>query len=109
MLNRTHNHGVRLCLGAFRTSPVECLWVDAHEPSLGARREKLSLHYAFRIKSLPTHDAVFDNQYLNQLDSTHTHFIIFKTVSFILNFISYICDKHILHNSLHCIYKIMHF
>ena len=33
-----HNQGFRLCLGAFRTSPVERLYVDAHEPSLGARR-----------------------------------------------------------------------
>ena len=43
MLDPIHNQGLRLCLGAFRTSTVESLYVDAHEPSLGARRTKLSL------------------------------------------------------------------
>ena len=38
-------------LGAFTTSPVESLYVDAHEPSLGARRAKLSLQYASKINS----------------------------------------------------------
>ena len=44
MLDLIHNQGLRLCLGAFRTSPVESLYIDAHEPCLGARRAKLSLH-----------------------------------------------------------------
>ena len=57
MLDPIHNQELRLCLGAFRTSPVECLYVDAHEPSLGARRAKLSLQYATKIKSLPNHPA----------------------------------------------------
>ena len=43
MLDRVHNQGLRLCLGAFRTSPVKSLYVDAHEPCLGARRAKLCL------------------------------------------------------------------
>ena len=57
MLDPIHNQELRLCHGAFRTSPVECLYVDAHEPSLGARRAKLSLQYATKIKSLPNHPA----------------------------------------------------
>ena len=44
-----------LCLGAFRTSSVESLHVDAYEPCLGARRAKLSLQYTSKIKSLPKH------------------------------------------------------
>ena len=52
MLDPIHNQGLRLCLGAFRTY-VESLYVDAHEPSLGARRARLSLQYATKIKSLP--------------------------------------------------------
>ena len=66
MLDPVHNQG----LGAFRTSPVESLYVDAHEPYLGARCAKLSLQYASKIKSLPkhpTHDTVFDNKYMNCL------------------------------------------
>ena len=57
MLDPIHNQGLRLCLGAFRTSLVESLYVDAHEPCLGARRAKLSLQYASKIKSLPKHPA----------------------------------------------------
>ena len=57
ILDPIHNQGLRLCLGAFRTSPVESLYVDAPEPCLGARRAKLSLQYASKIKSLPKHPA----------------------------------------------------
>ena len=47
MLDPVHNRGLRLCHGAVITSPVfESLYVDAHEPCLGARRAKLSLQYA---------------------------------------------------------------
>ena len=69
MLDPVHNHGLRLCLETFRTSPVKSLYVDAHEPSLGARRAKRSLEYA--SKSPPkhsTHDAVFDNKYMKLFD-----------------------------------------
>ena len=72
MLDPIHNQGLRLCLGAFRTSPVESLYVDAHEPCLGARRAKLSLQYASKIKSLPKHPAhntVFDNKYMKLFDA----------------------------------------
>ena len=48
MLDPIHNQGVRLYLGPFRTFAVEKLYVDAHEPSLGAKRAKLSLQYASR-------------------------------------------------------------
>ena len=71
MLDPIHNQGLRLCLGAFRTS-VESLYVDAHEPCLGARRAKLSLQYATKIKSLPkhpAHNAVFDNKYMKLFDA----------------------------------------
>ena len=50
MLDPIHNQGLRLCLGAFRTSPVESLYVDAHEPCLGARCARLSLQYATQDK-----------------------------------------------------------
>ena len=63
MLDPIHNQGLRLCIGAFRTSPVESLYVDAHEPCFGTRRAKLSLQYASKIKPLPkhpAHNAVFE-------------------------------------------------
>ena len=48
------------------------MYVDGHEPSLGARREQLSLQYAFKIKSIPkyfAHDAVFNNKYMKLCDA----------------------------------------
>ena len=68
MLVPVHNQGVE----AFRTSPVESLYVHAHEPSLGARCEKLFLQYVSRIKSMPehpAHDAVFENKYMKLFDA----------------------------------------
>ena len=72
MLDPVHSHGLRLCLGAFRTIPVDSLCVDAHEHSLGARRAKLSFKYASKIKSLPkhpAHDAVCENKYMQLFDA----------------------------------------
>ena len=72
MLEPIHNQGLRLCLGTFRTSPRESLYVDAHEPCLGARRTNLSLQYASKIKSLPkhpAHNAVFYNKYMKLFDA----------------------------------------
>ena len=74
MLDPIHKQGLRLCLGAFRTS-VESLYLDAQEPSLGATRPKLSLQYATKIQSLPkhpAHNAVFDNKYMNLFDAIRT-------------------------------------
>ena len=51
MLDTIHHQGLRLALGAFKTSPVESLYVEAGEPSLNLRRNKLSLQYATRISS----------------------------------------------------------
>ena len=49
MLDPIHHQGLRLALGAFRTSPTARLYVEADELSLNTRREKLSLQYAIRI------------------------------------------------------------
>ena len=62
MLDPIHHQGLRLALGAFRTSPTASLYVEADEPSLNTRREKLSLQYAIRIaenNSNPAHDVTF--------------------------------------------------
>ena len=78
MLDPIHIQG--LCLGAFQTSPVESLYVDAHEPSLGARRANLSLQYATKLKSLPkhpAHNAVFDNAYMKLFDARPSAIITF--------------------------------
>ena len=68
MLDTIHNQGLRLVLGAFRTSPVASLYVEADEPSLYSRREKLSLQYAIRLAvniSNPTHKVTFPPNYID--------------------------------------------
>ena len=60
MLDPIHNQG-------FRTSPVASLYVEADEPSLYSRREKLSLQYAIRLAanpSNPAHEVTFPPNYV---------------------------------------------
>ena len=63
MLNPIQNQGLRLALGAFRTSPEESLHVEANEPPLELRRKKLSLQYALKLSSTPENPAY--NQVFN--------------------------------------------
>ena len=48
-LDTVHNQGLRLCLGAFRTSPVQSLYVEANEPPLGMRRTRLSCNTVLNL------------------------------------------------------------
>ena len=50
-----HHSPLRICSGAFRTSPVLSLYVDTVEPPLHHIREKLSLQLYYRILSHPHH------------------------------------------------------
>ena len=62
-LDPVHNQGLRLSLGAFRSSPVESLYVEAHEPPLEIRRDKLALQYVLKLKAnpeSPAYDVVFN-------------------------------------------------
>jgi len=51
MLDPIHNRALRLCLGAFRTSPAISLCVEATEPPLAVRRKKLSLQYCLKLSA----------------------------------------------------------
>ena len=65
-LDHVHDQGLRLSLGAFRSSPVESLYVEAHEPPLKIRREKLALQYILKLKANPgnpAYDVVFNPKY----------------------------------------------
>ena len=65
-LDTIHHQGLRLCLGAFRTSPVESLYTEADEPSLAERRIKLALQYSTKLKanpSNPAYNCVFHPEY----------------------------------------------
>ena len=71
LLDTVHHLGLRLSLGAFRTSPVESLYVEANEPSLENRRIKLGMQYATKLKAYPSnpaHDCVFNPLYENVYD-----------------------------------------
>ena len=57
MLNTIHHQGLRLALGAFRTSPVESLYVEAGGLPLEQRRIKLSLQYITKLKATPSNPA----------------------------------------------------
>ena len=68
MLDPIHNQGLRLALRAFRTSPVASLYVEADEPSLYSRREKLFLQFAIRLAanpSKPAHEVTFPPNYVD--------------------------------------------
>ena len=65
-LDPVHHQGLRLCLGAFRTTPIYSLYAEAGEPSLSHRRLKLSMNYYLKLKSLPlnpAYDCVFQPNY----------------------------------------------
>ena len=53
MLNTVHHQGLRLALGAFRTSPVESLYVEASELPLETKKNKAlsSVYYQIEINS----------------------------------------------------------
>ena len=56
----------KINIGAFRSSPVESLYVEAHEPPLEIRREKLALQYSLKLKANPgnpAYDVVFNPKY----------------------------------------------
>ena len=57
MLDPIHHQGLRIALGAFRTSPVESLYAEAREPPLDIRRLQLSMRYYLKLKSLPENPA----------------------------------------------------
>nr|XP_042911345.1 uncharacterized protein LOC122272150 [Parasteatoda tepidariorum] len=50
-LDTVHHTALRICSGAFRTSPVESLYAVCHQPSLNFRRMQLSLTFYFRVLS----------------------------------------------------------
>jgi ribonuclease HI len=77
MLDPVQTQALRLCLGAFRTSPAESMQVEANEPPLALRRNKLAIQYACRMKfnpANPAHKITFDPQYTT-LFETNTKII----------------------------------
>jgi ribonuclease HI len=68
-LDTIQNQALRLCLGAFRSSPADSLCVEANEPPLDYRRKKLALQYGVKLKANPSNPAyhlVFKPAYKEQ-------------------------------------------
>ena len=66
LLDPIQNQGLRLSLGAFRTSPAQSLCVEANELPLHLRREKLALQFATKIAANPNnpvYGTIFNPQY----------------------------------------------
>ena len=65
-LDRIQNLALRICLGAFRTTPIPSLHVEAHETPLSLRRDKLALQYIIKLRANPAnpaYDCVFRPSY----------------------------------------------
>ena len=56
-LDPVQNSALRICTGAFRSSPTESLSIAANEPPLQLRRIRLGLQYALKLKSNPSNPA----------------------------------------------------
>ena len=66
ILDPIAHQGLRLALGAFRSSPVESLLTEANELPLYLRRQKLSIQYCIKLAAHtrnPTYDCVYNPQY----------------------------------------------
>ena len=54
LLDSIHNAAIRLCTGAYRSSPVASIYADSSEMSLSLRRDQLLLQYYDRTLQLPS-------------------------------------------------------
>ena len=78
-LEVVHNQGLRLCLGAFKSSPIESLNVEANFYPLEFRRKRLSLQYGIKIRANEnnaSYDCIFDHPFphLYQVEGKKTPF-----------------------------------
>ena len=72
MLDPVDNHALRLCLGAYRTSPSSSLCILANEPPLYLRRKKLSVQYCLKLSATgqnPAYSAVFAGKFKSFFDN----------------------------------------
>ena len=71
-MDAVHHAGLRICLGAFRTSPVQSLYVKAGETSLSLRRLRLSMNYVLKLHSIPenpAYDCVVNPKFLSHFEA----------------------------------------
>ena len=74
-LDSIQNAAIRTCLGAFRTSPISSLHVEANELPIDLRRPKLCLQYMNKLSSNhgnPAYPCVFTKKYKTLFDAKPT-------------------------------------
>ena len=82
-LDSIHHLAIRLCTGAFRSSPINSLLTEAFEPPLQSRRHQLIMQHFIRQKRLPNSpstlksDLYFNDSRYNELP----HSIPFGTMT----------------------------
>ena len=94
--------------------PIESLYTDAHETTLGTRYVTSSLQYATKIKSLPkhpTHHTVFDINIgccfmRRRMPSVHLAFVYNRFYTFTLTSPAFWKGLHILFH--HLVFDIVH-
>ena len=70
-LQPVQNQALRLSLGAFRTSPIASIHVEALEPPMEIRRLQLGLQFAIKVATDPDNPA-YDSIYQNQQEHIYT-------------------------------------
>ena len=76
ILDPIHNAGIRLVSGAFKSSPIASLLVDAGELPLDSCRQILLIRYWYRVQRLPdslTYSCVFNENFFSYYNN-HPHF-----------------------------------
>jgi len=100
-LESVHNAGLRLCLGAFRTSPIPSLQVEANEPPMDLRQDQLSLQYAVKLKSNesnPAFEAIFTPRFRNFYTSKPSYI---RPLSYrIEDQLDVVCDSPVIHHTI---------
>ena len=79
LINSVHNEALRICTGAFRSSPIQSLCADAGEPPIQYRRQELGLRHYVRLKRLPgtpAHDAVYDDNLAETYNMENRQYMI---------------------------------
>ena len=78
MLDPIHHHGLRLCLGAFHTTPKESLYVESNLHSLSYRRTILGIKYLARTQTINKNETIC-NLTDERRDKLFTNSKIFRT------------------------------
>ena len=72
-LDPIHHQALRICLGAFHTTPIESLYTETNLHSLSYRRKIVGIKYYARTLTIPKQ---------NTICTSYGYMILFLSVSF---------------------------